>query len=1315
MELSCENCGTIVRPKAPLSKDGRFHGKCPLCKAVVVFDVKTPAPLKSSVSFTINGNSQTVDNPDPTMSLNTYLREILGLKGTKLSCGEGGCGACVVAVTMSDANGQTSTVPINSCLRLLAACDGLEITTVEGIGSVRKGLHKVQSELASHWGSQCGNCSPGMVMSMYSLLEQNPKPSPRQVEDALDGNICRCTGYRPILAAFRTFCDETGKEEVDQNEALTDLEDFSKVYHKPCTKLACATECCGSRSDKKCAKVMIKGPVNWIEPLDLPDLLNIIDTNKGNDYMLVSGNTSTGVYRDTNPSVKIDISHLATLKTTSVDPKTNALTVGAGVTLQSLILFLEANGSLSQSYVGLAQHLRIVASPPIRSAGSWAGNIMMVHAHPDFPSDVFTILLAVNATLTVASKQTTTTLDLLSFASFDMSGWVITSVTIPPLGPNQHYASHKIMKRHINSHAYVNAAVVVEVDGQNTVTTVPRMVFAGLSPSVFVSSKAALFLSGKTLDSVVLQVAAEMVVAEITPASPPASSSVAYRQSLVSTLLYKSLLAALPITEVSPRVQSACVPYQRAISSGQQSFKPDPSVFPLTQPLPKLSANQQTCGEAQYAADVKVSSNTFYGQFVLASQGNAVLQSLDVSAANAVDGVVDIILGADFPNVAFGQEPLLVATGSRVEYRGQAIALVLATSQAVANEAALLVTEKYTDAQKVYANLEDAIAAKNFFPSDGMPHTKIGKPIADALKECDTVVSGEFDVGSQYHFHLETQTALAVYNEEGYMDVYSATQSPTIMQQCVSEATGIPANKVNIIIRRVGGAYGGKITRSWFATTAAAIAANKHENAVKIVTDLHTNMRMIGKRCPYKCVYSVGTLKNKLHAVQMIYYQDCGSYNGDAVGGMEMAIDACDNAYFCPNWDVTGQWVKTNLPANTATRAPGCVDAIYFMESIMDHMASSLKIPKETLCFNNLYQKGQTSVTGMKLNYCSLTDLWNNFYETNAIANRQAAIEEFNRENMWRKRGLSVGANKYGLSYAGYNISVYVIVNSVDGSVTCSTGGCEIGQGLNVKLAQVVARELNVTMDKIDVRATSTDVHANSTVTGGSCTSDAASIAAMDACSKINAVLQPLRESLEGNSWEELISKAASEGLDLGARGWSNAPSPEGGFYYNSYGIVGNEVEIDILTGEIQILRTDILFDCGQSLNYAVDIGQVEGGFVMGLGLFLTEEIIFDETTGELYTDGTWEYKPPSNKDIPIDFRVTMLPDAPNPTGVLRSKASGEPPTCMASNVLFAIKQAILASLNDRGVSSDYLAVNAPFTPEKIQQACQVATDQFVM
>eukprot|EP00045_Choanoeca_perplexa_P016293 m.218258 g.218258 ORF g.218258 m.218258 type:complete len:1312 (+) comp17218_c0_seq1:61-3996(+) len=1309
--MECTNCHTRLQPKALPSQPTVFKGNCPKCGHLLHFKLKSTT---TDLQFELNGRAVTVANPDPAMSLNEYLREVALLRGTKRSCGEGGCGCCVVNITHTDAlSGAETSIPINSCLRPLCSVQGLRITTVEGIGSRRQGYHTLQTKLAEHWGSQCGGCSTGMVMSAYSLLQRLPAPDAVDVELALDGNICRCTGYRPILDAFK---------EAALEQAQADIEDVGQLAAQACTQRACGLLCSDptirqqaqKAQNVACLSVVANG-LAWIRPESLAELVDALKTET-RSYMLTFGNTSTGVYHDEVYAVKYDMTALPELKNVSMGDA--GLTVGAGVTIAELITALGNHSSESASYDVIIRHLEKVANTPVRSAACWAGNLMMCHDNDDFPSDIATVFLGVGAMLTVVDASGSQTVTMADFLGLDMKAKVIVSVLIPALAKNQVFVSHKVMKRHANAHAYVNAACLFTLDNA-VVSDPPNLVFGGVGKKPFLAPNTSQALKGVSIaDTTAFQGVLKVLVKEVPNDMPPAGASVAYRQQLALTLLYKCLLAAQ--ASPSARLASAAAPYIRPTSSADINYTLNPVTDPVGRAMPKATAYLQTAGEARYAADHPPLPNTLYAAFALAETANAVLETVDFSVASTAPGVHSFMSAVDLPpgypqpqQEGQDREPLFVAQGERVMFHGQAIGMVLADTQAHADAAAKLVTASYADQQPLVLTIDQAIEAKSFF-DDGVPELKFGEDITKALGECDKVIKGSIEAGSQYHFFMETHSSVVEPQEDGSLHVYCSTQSLDMMRGILADITGLPANKIKVILKRMGGSYGGKITRSWFTAAATTYAAAKLGVPVRSVMDLHSTMRFIGKRHPFRGDYTIGVKAGKLHAIQADWFMDTGAYVYD--DAMGQGLTACDAAYFCPNWQITPHTCRTNTPSNTATRAPGCLPAIFWMETMMDHVATELQVDPATFRKANIYQKDQVTPMNMTLSYCSLDTLWDQFVDQINVPARRKAIAQYNADNRWRKRGLCIQPNKYGLGWTGYTLSVFVAVSQIDGTISVKHGGCEMGQGSDIKMAQVVAYALGAPVELVKVEENDTTVNMNNSITGGSSTSDVLSMAALSACKQLSDRLSDLRTANPGITWPELISKAYGASIDLMSRSWAAPSTPDKVFNYNSYGMIATEVEIDVLTGETEIRQVDLLFDCGDSLNPAVDIGQVEGGLLMGLGYWLSEEILFDSKTGRLTTDGTWEYKPPSVKDIPIRSNITLLPNAPNPIGVLRSKASGEPPCCMASSVLFAIKEAVVAARKDASATDPgYLVLNGPATPEQVAALCKVTVDQMTL
>ncbi|EDQ89838.1 uncharacterized protein MONBRDRAFT_16701 [Monosiga brevicollis MX1] len=680
-----------------------------------------------------------------------------------------------------------------------------------------------------------------------------------------------------------------------------------------------------------------------------------------------------------------------------------------------------------------------------------------------------------------------------------------------------------------------------------------------------------------------IQYVIAQVVKEVPFVSTPVSSSLEYRSLLAQSLLYKCILACAPT--LAPTLASAATPYSRPASTAQILYDEDDTLAPVGKALPKVrrlearlpdslwrlssdcfhasprvpvvlscslpiltqaTAYLQASGEAKYVDDIAATPDTLYAAFILADVANATLNSVDISAVKAAPGVEEVFLGADLPQnytttegaLSADPEPLFVAVGEKVWYHGQAVGMVLASTQRLANEAASLAVVTYSDQAPPLLTIEDAIKAGSYFHDAGP--LQAGEDIDAALKECDQVITGSASAGSQYHFHMEKQACISIPQEDGGLHLWCSTQYLDNMRQRVAAITNLPANKVKVETKRLGGSYGGKITRSWFTAAATGFAASKLNRTVRTILDIKTNMRMIGKRHPFRGDFQAGVKDGKLHAIKATWYMNTGAYVYDSAMGQ--GLTCADAAYYCPNWYIDPKvrllrlTCRTNTQSNTATRAPGCMPAIYWMECVVEQVADALKVDPITFRKNNIYQPNEVTPLGMKLAYCSLPTLWDNFVEEISLSKLQANVLAFNKANRWRKRGLAVNPNKYGLGWNGYQLSMFLSISHIDGTITIKHGGVEMGQGSDIKMMQVVAYQLNAPIDMIRVESNDTVVNANCTPTGGSATSDVLSMAAMAACQDLNTRLSPFWQAKSNPSWTDVVSAAYDAGVDLMTR-----------------------------------------------------------------------------------------------------------------------------------------------------------------------------------
>ncbi|CAF5049571.1 unnamed protein product, partial [Rotaria sp. Silwood1] len=534
---------------------------------------------------------------------------------------------------------------------------------------------------------------------------------------------------------------------------------------------------------------------------------------------------------------------------------------------------------------------------------------------------------------------------------------------------------------------------------------------------------------------------------------------------------------------------------------------------------------------------------------------------------------------------------------------------------------------------------------------------------------------------------------------------------------------GIPSNKIVVHVKRIGGGFGGKDSiRHIRLCIAVSIAAMKLKRPVRLTLDRNSDMLISGQNHPFKSLYKVGfTSSGVLKALDIVLYSNGGWSQDYSVPIMERALLHCDNVYNFKNLKCYGRVCKTNIQSMTAYRGFGIPQAVFICEVVIEHVSSYLKIDPVELRQKNLYQENDSTHFKQTLINWHVPKMWNELIKSSEYYQRLEQVKQFNHENHYRKRGIAMNPAKLGLGFtrkymyqAGALIHIYR-----DGTVLLTHGGTEMGQGLHVKTIQVASEILQIDINLIRINEIATDKIPNASSTAGSASSDLYGNATKNACQQINERLKPLREEFPQYNWFELISTAYYRRINLSAEGFyqtSHVTDVDFANNFASYpyfttGCACSEVEIDTLTGDFHILRTDILMDFGLSMNPNIDIGQIEGAFMQGVGMVTMEEIIWGDEKhkwlepGCLFTQGPGTYKIPSFNDVPIDFRISLFKNAPNPFAIFSSKGVGEPAITLSTTIFFAIKKAIESYRRDNGLS-EYFVLNSPATCEKIRMAC---------
>jgi xanthine dehydrogenase large subunit len=727
-------------------------------------------------------------------------------------------------------------------------------------------------------------------------------------------------------------------------------------------------------------------------------------------------------------------------------------------------------------------------------------------------------------------------------------------------------------------------------------------------------------------------------------------------------------------------------------------------------PLPHDSATLHVSGEARYVDDLPEPPGTLHAAIGAATETFAKLVSLDLGPVRRAPGVIAVIAAADIPgsnNIGpvLADEPVFAV--DTVEFRGQPLFAVAATSVEAARRAARLARVQY-DAREPVVTVEQALERKQFV----VPSLVASR--GDIRRDSSYTVRGKLRCGGQEHFYLEGQVALAIPGERGEMLVNSSTQHPTEVQHLVAAALGVPDAKVTVELRRLGGGFGGKETQAALYAVVAALLARATGRPVKLRADRDDDVIGTGKRHDFIYEYEAGfDGEGRIEELELMLASRCG-ISADLSGAVnDRAVFHCDNAYFLPNVRITSHRCKTNTVSNTAFRGFGGPQGMFAAEGVIAAIARRLGIDALDVRTRNLYGKAPRNIThyGMTVKDNVLPELIADLETRSGYRRRRAAVADFNRNNDQFKKGLALTPVKFGIAFttvsmnqAGALVHIYT-----DGSVHLNHGGTEMGQGLMIKVAQIVAQELGIPMESVHITATSTAQVPNTSPTAASSGTDVNGEAARAACRVLKERLAPFRQRFPEASFARLVREAFLARVSLSATGYWRTPEIHFDrasftgepFYYFAYGAAVSEVVIDTLTGEWRLLRADLLHDVGRSLNPAIDRGQVEGGFIQGMGWLTMEELVWD-ASGALATHAPSTYKIPVAGDCPPQFNVWLWERGENLRDIAhRAKAAGEPPLMLALSVFHAIYDAIGSTSDSR----DPVPLEAPATPENILRA----------
>jgi xanthine dehydrogenase large subunit len=753
-------------------------------------------------------------------------------------------------------------------------------------------------------------------------------------------------------------------------------------------------------------------------------------------------------------------------------------------------------------------------------------------------------------------------------------------------------------------------------------------------------------------------------------------------------------------------------------------------------PLPHDSAVEHVTGRALYLDDTPPIAGELLVDFVGSPVAHGRIRKIDCDRAANIPGIVAVLTSSDVPGETrfgpvFHDEDVLAS--ETLEYLGQPVVLLAAESREALRLAKPLVTIDAEPLRPVLT-IDDALALGQFLG----PSRRIARGDARAaLERSESVLEGTLRSGGQEHFALETQAAIAFPGESGAMVIHSSTQNPSEVQAVVARCLSLSLHQVVCECKRMGGAFGGKESQAAHPALMAALVAHKTGRAARVVYSRDQEMRVTGKRHPYLARYKVGfDGDGRITALIVSLASDGGASADLSLAVMERSMLHVDNAYYLPDVEITGVVCKTNLPPNTAFRGFGGPQGIAVIETILEEIASALGIDALDVRTRNLYGPAPRDITP----YCqvvrnhTLPKVLDRLAESSGYRERRREVNAFNATSRAELKGLALSLVKFGISFTRRTLNQgNALVNVyLDGTIQVSTGGTEMGQGLNTKIAQLVAGCFALDVAHVRVMPTSTDKNANTSPTAASAGTDLNGKAAVRAAQAIRKRLADfaaaqfvkpgdgieasprhvrfrdrqvfdVRRPSERIAFAVLVKKAYEARIDLGARGFYATPGVDfdretgrgSPFFYYTTGAASAVVRIDRLTGDLKVERVDILMDIGRSINPAIDRGQIIGGFMQGLGWTTTEELLYTET-GALVTASPTNYKIPGVHDLPEDLRVSLLDEPGEPLNVYRSKGVGEPPFVLGWCVWGAVKDAIRAAL---GRSPD---LRIPATREEI-------------
>ncbi len=749
----------------------------------------------------------------------------------------------------------------------------------------------------------------------------------------------------------------------------------------------------------------------------------------------------------------------------------------------------------------------------------------------------------------------------------------------------------------------------------------------------------------------------------------------------------------------------------------------------INETRPHDSAFKHVSGFAEYTDDIKEPENTLYGAIGWSKKAHAIIKKIDLTKVKSSKGVVSVVTYIDIPGrndvgPVFDGDPIFAK--KKIEFYGQPLFAVAANTTELARKAVLKAKIIYKELKPIVTIQESLNKKKLLFKVRKIKRGNATK----ILSKSKNKLKGNFTTGSQEHFYLEGQAAFVIPKEDNDLVVYSSTQHPSETQQIIAKMLNQKSNSITVVVRRIGGGFGGKET-NFMTSSICSLLAYRTKCPIKLRLDRDDDIIITGKRHEFYSDYEVGFNDDgEIKALKLKLASNCGMSPDLSYAINERALLHVDNAYFISNLEVDNYLCKTNISTSTAFRGFGGNQGMMAIENIIDNISRYLNKDPCEIRKINFYKKNKKNIThyGMKIEDNVINEIFNKLIKKSNYKKRCLEIKKYNSRNKYKKKGIAITPVKFGISFttihlnqAGALVHIYT-----DGSVHLNHGGIEMGQGTHTKIAQLVSKSFGIPYEKVQISSTNTSKVPNTSASAASSTTDLNGAAALDAVKKIKLNLEkfirskykimsknePLYKNesiILGNKsfkFKNIIQEAYLNRISLSSTGFYSTPKINFDkekfhgrpFLYFCYGASVTEVTIDTLTGENIVDRVDILHDAGNAINPALELGQIEGGFVQGQGWLTIEEIKW-RSNGQITTFSPSTYKIPAVSDVPKKFNVEIFKEGKNKENVVnKSKTTGEPPLMLAMSVFFAIKDAIASTSNYKKIP----VIDAPATPEKI-------------